>query len=82
MPTGHRKWKCLVMQIHPSEVVALTALSRHSDAQRYYKIQEDLRHPKTYFVEKLQKQSESSREREWSLTSNVSHHYVMRMCDE
>ena len=38
MPTGHRKWKCLVPQIRPAEEVALTALPGHSDAQRYYKI--------------------------------------------
>ena len=37
MPTGHRKWKCLVTQIRPAEEV-LTALPGHSDAQRYYKV--------------------------------------------
>ena len=49
MPTGHCKWKCLVTEIRPAEEVALTALSGHSDAKRYYKIQEDdIRHPKLY----------------------------------
>ena len=38
MPTGHRKWKCLVTEIRPAEGVALTALPGHSDAQRYYKV--------------------------------------------
>ena len=38
MPTGHRKWKCLVTDIRPAEEVALTALPGHSDAQRYYKV--------------------------------------------
>ena len=38
MPTGHRKWKCLVTEIRPAEEVALTALPGHSDAQRYYKV--------------------------------------------
>ena len=38
MPTGHRKWKCLVTEICPAEEVALTALPGHSDAQRYYKV--------------------------------------------
>ena len=40
MPTGHRKWKCLVMQFHPAEEVALTVLPGYSDAQRYYKQQD------------------------------------------
>ena len=37
MPTGHRKWKCLVTQIRPAEEVALTSLPGYSDAQTYYK---------------------------------------------
>ena len=38
MPTGHRKWKCLVMQIHPAEDVAVTVLPGYRDTQIYYKI--------------------------------------------
>ena len=38
MPTGLRKWKCLVTEIRPAEEVALTALPGYSDARRYNKV--------------------------------------------
>ena len=38
LPTGHHKWKCLLMQVHPAEEVAITALPGYSDAQGYHKV--------------------------------------------
>ena len=38
--TGHRKWKCLVIQNCSAEevLVSLTALPECSDSERYYKV--------------------------------------------